>query len=146
MLDLNVPDWLHRYILAWVDRLALNDWRVKIAIELYVNDDPDCHALCSQHPDLNEARLTFRADIEDTKEWRITVIHELLHVRHSRIDHAVERVIIPELAAAACQPLQTLYHQHVESFTAYLARTLYRATVALDYPEEVTDVETSARS
>jgi hypothetical protein len=135
-VDLTVPDWLHRYILAWVDRLALNDWRVKVTIALCVNDDPDTHALCHQQPDLNEASLTFRVDIEDTKEWRITVIHELIHVRHSRIDHAVERVMIPELASAAQQPARELYHQHVESFTAYIARTLYCATVALDYPEE----------
>jgi hypothetical protein len=137
LFDLAVPEWLRLYILAWCDRLHLKDWEIKAAIELCVNDDPQTRGLCQQYPDNNSATLTFRADIEDIKEWRIVVIHELLHVRHSRIDHAVERVILPEVAAAVQQPMRELYHQHVESYIDYLAGTLYRATVAIDYPEDV---------
>lgn len=135
-LDLTVPPWLNQYILAWMDRLSLNDWKIKVAIELCVNEDANTHALTEQFPDLNEAHLTFRADIEDVKEWRKTVIHELVHVAHSRIDHAVERAMLPELAQAVQQPMREVYHQYVESYVAFLARTLYNATVALDYPEE----------
>ena len=135
-VDLTVPEWLHRYVLAWIDRLFLNDWTIRLAVELCVNNDPDTHALTHQIPDCNEARITFRADVEDTKDWRITIIHELIHVAHSRIDHAVEGVMIPELSQPARDPIQAMYHQHVESYVAFLARTLYRATVALDYPEE----------
>lgn len=135
-LDLSIPDWLSQYALAWKDRLYLNAWEVTLRIALCVHDDPDTRALTEQWPDLNEARLTFRADIEDVKAWRITIIHELIHVAHSRIDRAVECAILPELAIAAHDLAQNVYHQHVESYVAFLARTLYEATVALDYPEE----------
>ena len=102
-LDLAIPHWLHQYILAWCDRLCLKDWRIKVSIELCINDDPNVHAMCKQHPDMNEATLLFRADIEDVKDWRRTVIHELIHVAHSRIDHAVEDSLIPQLSEAARQ-------------------------------------------
>lgn len=137
-VDLTVPPWLNQYIRAWLDRLHLNDWTVKVAIELCVNGNPDVHAMCKQEPDLNLARLIFRADLQDTPDWRRTVIHELIHVAHSRIDHAVEDSFIPQLPAPAQQLAYDGYHQHVESYTAFLASTLYRATQALDYPEEQT--------
>lgn len=143
-LDLFVPEWLTMYIRAWCDRLCLKDWRIKVSIELCINNDPNVHAMCKQHPDLNEATILFRADVEDTKDWRRTVIHELIHVAHSRIDHAVEDSIIPQLPAAAHQLGYDAYHQHVESYTAYLAETLYNATVAIDYPEECKDDKPSA--
>jgi hypothetical protein len=92
-LDLTVPPWLSQYALAWKNRLYLNAWDVTLRIAICVNEDHETHALCEQWPDLNMARLTFRADVEDTKEWRITVIHELIHVAHSRIDRAVECAI-----------------------------------------------------
>jgi hypothetical protein len=43
---------------------------------------------------------------------------------------------MPELASAAHDLAQNIYHQQVESYVAFLARTLYAATEALDYPEE----------
>jgi hypothetical protein len=135
-VDLTVPPWLNQYIRAWLERLHLNDWTIKVAVELCVNDDPACRGLCDQFPDANTARLTFRADIEDTPEWRHVVIHELIHVAHSRIDHAVERAILPELPQPVQQLAREIYHQHVESYVDYLDSTLYKATVALDYPEE----------
>lgn len=135
-VDLDVPSWLHQYALAWIDRLFLNDWTITLEIALCVNKDANIDAMCTQHPDMNQATIIFRADVEDTKEWRRTVIHELIHVAHSRIDHAVEDSIIPQLPTAAHQLGYDSYHQHVESYTAFLARTLYRATVAIDYPEE----------
>lgn len=137
-VDLTVPDWLHRYVLAWIDRLHLNDWTIKLSVDLCVNANADIQAMCKQHPDMNQATIIFRADVEDTKDWRRTIIHELIHVAHSRIDHAVEDSIIPQLPAAAHQLGFDTYHQHVESYTAFLADTLYRATVARDYPEEPT--------
>lgn len=135
-VDLTVPPWLNQYIRAWLDRFHLNDWTIKVAVELCVDGDPGTHALTQQWPDLNMAKVTFRADVADNPEWRRTVIHELIHVAHSRVDHAVERALIPYLSEPA-QPLaRIVYHQHVESYVAYLANTLYRATVGVDYPEE----------
>lgn len=135
-VDLTVPPWLTQYIRAWLDRLHLNDWTIKVSLELSVNDDPACHALTQQYPDINTATITFRADVADEKDWRITVIHELIHVAHSRIDHAVERAVVPELSQPAQQLAREIYHQHVESYVAFLASTLYSATVTIDYPEQ----------
>lgn len=40
---------------------------------------------------------------------------------------------------------RTTYHQQVESFVAYMTNTLYRATCALDHPDEYTDTPETER-
>jgi hypothetical protein len=134
--DTGVPEWLNQYIRAWIDRLALGGWTIRVSLSLCVNDDPATEGLCQQYPDINRIDLTFRADIEDTPRWRKVVIHEMLHARHARIDHLVERGIIPEVGPLTEQFARTTYHQQVESFVAYMTNTLYQATCALDYPGE----------
>lgn len=135
-MTFDVPEWVTAYIHVWRDRLLLSEWRLTLALALCVNDDPDVRALCQQYCDNNRAIITFRADIENTTEWREVIIHELLHIRHARIDHRIECAFIPELASAAQQMAQTIYHQDVEAYTEAMTHTLYRATSAADYPDE----------
>lgn len=121
MIDLTVPTWLQEKVALWIDRLQLGEWEIGLRLALVLNDDANVQGLCDQYPDLNEARLTFRADIEDTKEWERTIVHELLHVKHSRIDHFLEGVVFPSLDNV----LATItYRQFVESYTHSLAKAL----------------------
>jgi hypothetical protein len=135
-MNTELPPWALTYMRTWIDRLHLDTWKIDAGLALCVNSDPQTHGLCEQYPDVNECCITFRADIEDTPEWRKTIIHELLHAAHARLDHLVERALIPQIAEAA-QPLATeVYHQHAETYIHMLTLTLYAATCALDYPDE----------
>lgn len=123
-MSLVVPEWVLEYIRLWRDVLYLRHWQIDIVIELCVNYDTDCRALTEQFPDANHARLTFRADIEETPEWKTTIIHELLHIAHARIDHLVESAFIPEMKHADTLARE-VYHQYIESYTAQFAEILH---------------------
>jgi hypothetical protein len=135
-MNLTAPGWVVSYMRTWIERLHLETWKIDVQLALCVNGDSQTHGLCEQYPDVNECCVTLRADIEDTPEWRKTIIHELLHVAHARLDHLTERAIIPQVAEAA-QPLAIeVYHQHVETYIHMLTLTLYAATCMQDYPDE----------
>jgi hypothetical protein len=130
------PEWACDYIREWRGRLFLQQWEIRCDLARVVNGDEDVRGKCQQYPDRNLAVLTFRDDLADTAEWRNTIIHELLHVLHARIDHYTESAIIPEVAEASQQLASVGYRQHLESFIDMLTRTLYLATCHFDYPEE----------
>ncbi len=122
-----VPDWLTDYVSLWVDRLELGNWKITLRIDHCVQDDPFIQALTEQRPQLNEAKIIFRGDVEDTEEWRITIVHECLHVKHGRIDHFLERAVFPEMFTGEGQRLvREGYSQHYESYVHEMANILYR--------------------
>ena len=122
-----VPDWLNDYAALWIERLHLTGWKINLKIEHCINDDVCIEALTTQRPQLNEATISFRSDVEDTENWRITVIHELLHVLHARIDRFLEFAVFPEmLSDEGRRIVREGYSQHYESFTHGLAVVLYR--------------------
>lgn len=98
MLDLAPPKWLSDTVYEWLQRLHMQEWKVGVQLALVMQGNPDTLALCEQYPDINYARITFRADVEDTPAWHETIAHELLHVKHSRIDNYLERTVFPSLA------------------------------------------------
>lgn len=121
-----VPNWLTDYVALWKDRLWLGLWHITLRLEHTVEGDPGIEAVCRQYPDLNEAAIVFRSDVEDTEDWRITVIHELLHVKHARIDKFLTDVVFPEMPAEEAERMAKAgYSQHMESFTHDMARCLY---------------------
>jgi hypothetical protein len=124
-VDLSVPSWLHNHIREWAERLGIGEWHIGVQLALCVNDCPDTDGFTDQFPDLTSAHLTFAANIEDTDYWRVVVIHELLHVAHSRIDHLIESAVLPELPDAAHGLAQRAYHQQVEAYTHQMARALF---------------------
>jgi hypothetical protein len=109
-------------------RLDLYNWTIKYSLAHCVNGEEHTTGLCSQYPDINTAELTFRADISDTPDWRKTIIHELLHVAHGRVDPVVEEAIIGQLDPAKQDMARIIYHQQVESYICALARSLYQMT------------------
>lgn len=124
MIDLTVPAWLTDKVSLWKERLRLGEWDIVIGIAFAPNSDPDCLGLTEQFPNLNLARITFRADIEDNEDWDNTIVHELLHVKHSRVDHFLEGVIFPSLENVMAT---IAYRQHIESYTHSLAKVLVDA-------------------
>ncbi len=128
-----IPEWAEKYIYLWRSRLLLEHWRLYLRTELCLFDDPQCRGGCEADSHTNTAHLTFRADISNDDSWRQTVIHEIIHVTHAHIDHAVECVIIPELPSAAQELAKNAYRQQMESFVASLATTLYRLSSQEDF-------------
>lgn len=101
----------------------MTEWNVSLRLALVVDGNEDCRGLCEQHPDINLGRITIRADVEDTQEWEITLVHELLHVKHSRIDDVVDRVLEPQLNASTVM-VQTTYRLAMEPFIDSMAHVL----------------------
>jgi len=123
-LDLSVPDWLNDFVAEWARRLSLSDWKLTARLSLCPGDIPDCDGFTDQKPDTNAATLTFCATIEDTEYWRVVVIHELMHVAHSRIDHVFQCAIRPELPGEVQTMADTAYRQYVESYVHRMAKSL----------------------
>lgn len=120
-IDLTAPDWLTEAFALWIERLNLREWEIDTGLAMAPNNDPDCMGLTEQFPDLNFARITLRADVEDNREWQIVIVHELLHVKHSRVDHLLEGVVFPGLEGVTAA---LAYRQHMESYTHSLAACL----------------------
>jgi len=123
-IDLTVPDWVHEKIMLWVELLNMQEWTITVALDLVPNEDRDCAGLATSQPDINLGQLTLRADIEDTKEWEITIVHELLHVKHSRIDSYFEIVVAPNLNGVAPWFAWETYKRLYEPFVHSMAVSL----------------------
>lgn len=125
-VDLTVPEWLNARTALWIDRLSMREWEVAIGLALSPGGDPDCRALTEQYADINFGRITFRADIENTEEWEIVLVHELLHIKHSRIDDVIMRVIEPHIGDVPTEMIDSLYRRVVEPFVHSMAVALVK--------------------
>lgn len=132
----DVPQWIKDEVNKWADRLRMNDVKFTVRMSLAPMNQTDMAACCQQQANLNLASITVRVDAENTREWRIYLIHELVHASHMRIDSAVSEAIIPHVAEAAQSVAHKVYEQHVESYTHQMAVALYNATCEADYPDE----------
>ena len=121
-LNLDTPEWLKEYIRTWAWRLRLYKvWQIDVGLALVLNDDPDVHARVTIDSNVNIATIMFRADVEDTPQWRQTAIHELLHIAHGRVDHFFDYVLFPTLPEAAQALAKGTYDGHYESYIHTLA-------------------------
>lgn len=120
---LAVPEWLNHKIAQWIDLLSMREWEIAVGLALAPGGDPDCLGRAEQYPDINFGRLTFRADIENTPEWEKTIVHELLHIKHSRIDHFIENVVFTSMDGASLVCSLT-YRQMIEPYIHSMADCL----------------------
>lgn len=125
-VDLEVPQWLIDKCNEWIARLSMSEWTIGMAIALAPNDDPSVMALAEQFPDLNYGRITVRADFEDNEEWEAALVHELLHIKHARIDDVVQKVMRPHLTEMAADMADVMYRNAVEPYVHSMAWTLVR--------------------
>jgi len=130
-VDMAVPQWLADKCNLWIARLSMEEWTIGMVLALAPNDDVTTRALAEQYPDLNYGRITMRVDVEDDEDWESCLVHELLHIKHSRIDATVQKAILPQLQSSAADMADVVYRAAVESYIYSMAWTLirgYRAT------------------
>ena len=120
------PAWLVSLLKRWQTILGLNDWHIGLGLGLCPMNDPRALASVDTDPQANAAKITIRADIEDSREWRRYALHELLHVAHCRIDDCVEEAIIKSLPHDARMLARRVYNQHLEAFIEQMAAGLVR--------------------
>lgn len=111
-------EWIRERVVYWREKLFLEHWTITVRDALCVERDPDCVASARVYSAYNNAILTFRGDAspDGEKDWEETIIHEMLHVAHGRIDAVIQDVIIPQL------PTQS--QDIAESFVTSLALTI----------------------
>lgn len=110
----------------------MGEWEITLGIEMAPNADPDCQGLANQWPDTNGGRVTLRADLEDNEEWETVLVHELLHIKHGRIDQAVMHVLEPHIGDVPTELTEALYRAQVEPFIHSLARSLVKLRYSID--------------
>lgn len=123
-IDLSVPVWLNMKCAMWIDRLSMREWEVAIGLSLAPDGNADLEGLAEHYPDLNFGRITFRVDIENDERWETVLVHELLHIKHSRIDSEVMRGIAPHVGGVPHEMIDGMYRRTVEPFINSLAKTL----------------------
>lgn len=124
-INLDVPQWVQERIAWWKDKLEMWEWRLHIRLEMILDDNENCRGLCQPYPDTNQARIQFRADIEDTEEWEITILHELLHVKHSRIDDTIWHIFGP-MVNMPNETVESIYKRQNEPYIESMAQCLVR--------------------
>lgn len=123
------PEWLAGFVNEWAERLGILHVQISVRIDYTVNGEGDTLGMCNQYPERNEATLVLRGDLEDTKEWRINVLHELLHVAHMQIDHYLTDVVLTKVIESqrVYDMVHAGYKQHYEAYVDRLAHSLYAA-------------------
>lgn len=137
MTDWQVPQWAEEFVQRWAQRLNLEHWEIRLRMALSVDGDEYCKALCEQYCDINLAIITIRADAGDEAEWRVSLLHEMLHVAHARVDNYVNNAAIPEMGEGQQDFARELYRQIYEPFVDRLSWSLYQLASPIDYPDEV---------
>ncbi len=81
------------------------------------------------------ATIRFSADIEDTPDWQRSVIHEVLHIKHERLDMFLRESVLPELSGSAHNVVGRTYRDLMEEFIDGETMLLWRLAEATDNPE-----------
>lgn len=122
-LDLTLPDWLQKKCSLWIERLNMGEWDVGIRLALVVMNDEDTKGSVEAYPDINLGRIQIRADVEDNEDWEVTLVHELLHIKHARIDDVIQRVFEPHTAVPT-ELVDSIYRRALEPYIDSLSKAL----------------------
>jgi hypothetical protein len=134
-----IDAWLKEYVTCWQERLQL--WNARIRLRIRQKDDeyPGKMATCIQDPNILEYDITFGSDITNNEEWRVVVIHEMLHVLLARTDQVVDKILVPQIADYQARTMAwDIYTIQIEQAVHQLALSWYEATKRLDFPDEET--------
>lgn len=123
-ISLVVPGWLNEKTSQWIDRLSMREWSVEMQLAMAPGDNPECRGLTEEYPDLNMGRITMRADVEDARDWEVTLVHELLHIKHSRIDNYFDEIVAPNLNGVSTVFAWQCYKKVMEPFIHSMAEVL----------------------
>lgn len=123
-IDLTVPEWLNTKSAQWLDRLSMREWNIGMQLAMAPGDNPDCRGQVEQQPDISFGLITLRADVEDTRDWEVTLVHELLHIKHSRIDNYFDEVVAPNLTDVSMVFAWQCYKKVMEPFIHSMAEAM----------------------
>jgi len=131
--DSNVPKWAMDYINEWRDILYLYEWRLRVNLTPHPDEDASGCTKASVRvwPGPIIAEIEIRDDIpesptpDELKEWQITLIHELLHIRLGRITDMVDNHLITELVPAARDMMGKVFEREVEPIIEIMAHVLH---------------------
>lgn len=124
-MDLAPPQWLLDKCEFWVGVLRLDRWKIGVALALVVDGDPELAGCAEWDSSIHWGRVTLRVDCvhEWSEQWEATLVHELLHIKHGRVDDFFHKVVCPQVAAADSM-LQAMYRSEIEPFIDHLSWAL----------------------
>lgn len=116
-MNLAPPQWLLEKCEYWAGVLNLDGWRITVALTLVVDDDPELAGCAEWMAGNLWGRVTLRVDcVHDWSEtWEKTLVHELLHIKHGRLDDFVRKAVFPQVAAPD-EFLKEVYSGELEPF------------------------------
>lgn len=131
------PTWASAYIDEWKARLFLCEWHITPALSPHPNEDAsgNTRAVVSMSLLTRKATIDFLDQIvADTnllppdpqllREWKKTIIHELLHLRFAVLEAVVRDDLATQLAPNAYGLVYSTWNREHETLTELLAETL----------------------
>jgi hypothetical protein len=118
---MQLPQWAERFIHHAAADLGLDAWDIDVAMDREPGELSGNLASVEFDCNNRRAKVTLRTDAEDSREWRVTIVHELLHIVHARVDQAVEDELLPSLPREARRMARRMYGNAVEALVEALA-------------------------
>lgn len=125
-VNLDVPGYVREWLDYWHEALRLWDWEIRLYIALNLADSETCRGLTEVWSDVSMGRIGLRADIENTEEWEQTFVHEMLHVKHGRVDDMVYRGLAPYVGGVPNDMIERVYKSTLEPYIDSMAVALVR--------------------
>ena len=119
----DVPKWVKGFVTDWKTKLDLWGWRLQFRMS-NLPHNMRAHGAVIVHSWTNEAEIELRVGIQDEPSGHKTLLHELMHVKHGRIDVVVRDVIIAALPDALQEMAENAYDGVNESFVDSMADCL----------------------
>lgn len=124
------PAWLQAKCDEWQERLMMQHCRIELVVGLFATSaDPDAKAATEHQSRTEWGRITVKNDIQDDEDGEVTIVHELLHIKHSQIDDLVFMVFGPGVSASGHMveaAFADAYHLIMEPFIESMARVLVK--------------------
>ena len=124
-MNLEVPDWLRDHLSYWQNALHMWEWEIRLRLEMVLDGNEDCRGLAQPQPLISMGRIGIRADAEDTEDWEVTFVHEMLHIKHSRVDEVIYQVLGPHVNMPDGM-IEAVYKQALEPYIESMAKVLVK--------------------
>lgn len=125
----SLPKWAKTYLREWAKRLTLHEWR--ITAYLHPGEPGEPMGYASINRNIQRADITIRQDVPqkpdtaDLEEWKLTIIHELLHVRFANITYCVVTDILGQFGEQSYQLAYADFDTRLEQLIERMANILY---------------------
>lgn len=117
-----VPNWVTLYLESWRRRLYLFEWEITTEVSPHPDNEPEgVKATVTLYPAVLRAEIVFKDTIltaaendDEARDWKKTVVHELLHIRLAAITEYVQADVLSELGPAASVLAHKFFIRQVE--------------------------------